>query len=160
AGSLASRWPWTFSGSEAPATAPDTEAAVCYGHVDLEHGVTPLYPLQPGRVARLAVQENEPVCAGAPLLYLADESARLQVEEARAAVEVAELQLAEARSAPAQHQLHLEQQEAVCAATESKLAAARQQLQRKKELEASNLINTREVSIAQEQVNEIEAVRR
>src|SRR5206468_3136269 len=44
------------------------EGVVCFGTVDLEHGVTALYPLQPGRVAEVPVRENQAVAKGAELL--------------------------------------------------------------------------------------------
>src|SRR5438105_4445410 len=35
--------------------------AVCFGHVDTEQGIIPLYPLQPGRVLNVEVKDNEDV---------------------------------------------------------------------------------------------------
>src|SRR5712692_10297307 len=78
---------WAFQHGE---TVPDRVAlsaakpgVVALGHVDLEHGVTSLYPIQSGRVAAVLARENERVEAGAALLRLDDTQARLQVAEAK-----------------------------------------------------------------------------
>src|SRR5215831_13780200 len=76
---------------------------VALGYVDLEHGVTSLYPIQSGRVADVMAHENDRVEAGAALLRLDDTEARLQVAEAKVALETAQAQLTTARKAPEQH---------------------------------------------------------
>jgi multidrug resistance efflux pump len=140
--------------------ADDEETVVCYGQVDLEHGSTPLSPLQPGRVARILARENEKVPAGAPLLVLEEETARARLDEARAAADAAEAQRDELRNAPERHRLLLAQQEAACAALESKLAAARLVVARKKDLGKSDLLDAREVTVAEESSREVEALLR
>jgi multidrug efflux pump subunit AcrA (membrane-fusion protein) len=98
---------WAFQHS---ATADDNEArdgratmaagksqrVVCLGDVDLEHGVTSLSVLQPGRVSEVLVHENDSVAAGAVLLRLDDSVARLQVMEARVALEKAQTRISSA----------------------------------------------------------------
>src|SRR5438309_997022 len=83
-------WIYNHSPSSPDATSPEPEAAApgvgCFGFVDVEHGVTPLYPVQPGRVERVLVAEGDGVAAGAVLLRLDDRAARSRVEEARAGV--------------------------------------------------------------------------
>src|SRR5262249_30875065 len=58
----------------APPSPPSSPGpgVVCFGSVDLEQGCTALYPLQPGRVARVLVRANDKVKAGTPLLTLED----------------------------------------------------------------------------------------
>ena len=44
-----------------------SQGVMCLGDVDLEHGVTSLSVLQPGRVSELLAHENDSVEAGAVL---------------------------------------------------------------------------------------------
>jgi multidrug resistance efflux pump len=133
---------------------------VCYGLVDVESGITSLYPLQPGRVAEVLVRENEAVAAGAPLLRLEDRAARLRVHEAQTALEAARTQLAQARQAPERHRSRLAQQRDAIAAVEHRLTAARHQLERKRELRQARQVTEADVAIAQEQVQELEVAAR
>ncbi len=50
----------------------ESESIVCFGQVDLRHGVTALYPLQPGRVVEVPVEEGQTVAEGAILVRLED----------------------------------------------------------------------------------------
>src|SRR5579871_2761405 len=50
------------------------EGIVCFGQVDLIHGVTALYPLQAGRVKEVLAEEGQAVSEGAVLLRLEDDS--------------------------------------------------------------------------------------
>src|SRR5947207_15914163 len=84
----------------AATAAASGEGVVCFGTVDLDHGVASLYPLQPGRVAKLLVRENQPVSAGTELLRLEDGVARSRLAEAEAAVALARLQVQQARKGP------------------------------------------------------------
>src|SRR5438128_9790868 len=90
--------------TQAPTARSDSEAApadegriLCFGYVDVKHGVRSLYPLQPGRIAEVLVEENQPVAAGAALLRLDDEAAKLQSQETEASLEAARVQLAQTR---------------------------------------------------------------
>jgi multidrug resistance efflux pump len=158
---VASRWLLeAFTPAGGPAVSAEEEPVVCYGLVDLEHGSTMLSPLQPGRVARILVHENEKVSAGTPLLVLEEETAQARLAEARAAADAAEAQRDELRNAPERHRLLLAQQEAVCSALESKLAAARLVVARKKDLGQSNLLDAREVAVAEESAREVAAMLR
>src|SRR5437660_9465107 len=85
--------PAAAAGQPRPAaTHRDGEGVVCFGTVDLEHGVASLDPLQPGRVAEVLVREGQEVPKGAELLRLEDGAARLRLDEATAAVELVQLQ--------------------------------------------------------------------
>ena len=66
--------------SEGEAVPADEGRILCFGYVDVKHGVRSLYPLRPGRIAEVLVEENQPVTAGTALLRLDDAAAKLQAE--------------------------------------------------------------------------------
>jgi multidrug resistance efflux pump len=147
-------------GEKDAAALPGAQDVVCFGHVDLEHGVTSLYPLQPGRVAEVLVRENEAVAAGAVLLRLDGRAARTRCDEARAALEAAEIRLAQAEKLPDQHRTRLAQQQAAIEAVRQRLSAARRLLVRKQELLAAQHLSAEEVAAAADQIKEVEALER
>src|SRR5690242_11823204 len=51
----------------AASTPGDDQPWMSLGYVDIAGGVTPLYPLQPGRVKSIVAVENEPIKKGAVL---------------------------------------------------------------------------------------------
>ncbi|HEV3084948.1 MAG TPA: HlyD family efflux transporter periplasmic adaptor subunit [Gemmataceae bacterium] len=134
-----------------------SEGVICLGDVDLEHGITALSVLQPGRVAELLAHENDRVAAGAVLLRLDDAVARLQVAEARVALEKAQSQLSRARKVPDQQRARLEQQRQAIAAAGQRLAAARSLLARKQKLSALQQLGAEELAAAQNEVQQLEA---
>src|SRR5947209_1214874 len=83
----------------APSAAPAAPAqgVVCFGTVDLEAGVTSLFPLQGGRVAEVLVRENQAVAQGAEILRLDDKLARSRLAEADAGLELSRIQSRQAR---------------------------------------------------------------
>src|SRR4051812_47784596 len=64
------------------------KSLTCYGNVSVQGGLTPLYPLQPGRVLKVFVTENQKIDdpEKQPLLQLDDTLAKQRLEEARADV--------------------------------------------------------------------------
>jgi multidrug resistance efflux pump len=95
--------------------------------VDVEDGVTPLYPVQPGRVVKVPAREGRATAAGDPLLQLDDTLAQIQVEEARIALATAVIHKKNAASLAEQHrQKVVAQREAVEAARDD-IELARQQ---------------------------------
>lgn len=85
-------------------TSVDGQRWYSLGYVDIEGGVTPLYPLQPGRVKSIEVKENELVKAGAALFHLEDTVPLLKVRQAesdlrgaKAKLQIAEAQLEQAK---------------------------------------------------------------
>src|SRR5579875_2460704 len=84
--------------TSAPTSAEEDKPWNSLGYVDVEGGVTPLYPLQMGRVKSIEVKENEFVKAGTPLFRLDDTVPRLKVLEAKAGVEAAQGQLQAAQA--------------------------------------------------------------
>jgi multidrug resistance efflux pump len=155
----------SLPGSEAPpgegATAPAaTEAVVCFGHGDVEHGIRALAPLQPGRVVDVPVHESQRVEKGDVLVRLNDRDARLRVSEAQVALEFAEKQLSEARPLPQQHKAKIQQQQAAVDAAAHRVTAARRLLDRKRGLYKANQLSAEDVAIAEESVKEAEAMGR
>jgi len=83
-----------------PTSTPSTPAPAegerwnSQGYVDIEGGITPLYPLQMGRIKSIEAKENEPVKAGAPLFHVDDSVQQLKVRQAESDLEGAKQQLA------------------------------------------------------------------
>jgi multidrug resistance efflux pump len=113
-------------------TLPAGTVAVAVGHIDVEQGVTPLSPLQAGRVLRLDAKEGVAVAADAPLLILDDAMAKLQEEEARTAVEAAKVKLDEAGTLASQHAQRIAAQEQAVAAANEDVEIARIQYEKVK----------------------------
>jgi multidrug resistance efflux pump len=112
----------------APAEPPAPQRAlhgVAVGHVDVEPGITPLSPMQPGRVVKIDAKEGETVEAGAVLLTLDDTLAKLQEDEARIAVKAAKVRLEEAQSLESQHAQRIEAQEHLVAAAKEDVKLAK-----------------------------------
>jgi multidrug resistance efflux pump len=115
---------------EAPPPRPTSSTPthpIAVGHVDVEGGITPLYPVLPGRVLHVDVHEGQHVSAGAPLFRLDDTLAQLQVREAQAAVEAARTQEKNAGTLVAQHRQKVEAQRQAVAAARTDLELARVQ---------------------------------
>jgi|SRR5579884_769527 len=130
---------------------------VCVGYVDVESGLTSLYPLQSGRVVSVPVAESDHVGAGAVLLRMDDTQAKLRLREAEAALVSARIQLAEARKLPEQHKTRLAQQQCAVEAAQRRAAAARLQFERQKDLDQKGLLGSKELAITGEQLKEAEA---
>jgi multidrug resistance efflux pump len=141
--------------------ASEAGGVVCFGTVDLKHGVTSLYPLQPGRVAEVLVHENQVVLQGAELLRLEDTASRSHLAEAEAALEMSRLQLQQARKLPEQQQRRIARQQSVLQIARSRLAAARELLARRKKLALQpSAIAAADVSASEMQVSELEELER
>jgi multidrug resistance efflux pump len=145
------------AGDSSPPVSPTSPAVVCFGHADMEHGVTSLYPVVPGRVTQVAVHETQSVQAGAVLLRLDDRLAKLRVKEAQADREAAQVQLTQSRKLPEQHHLKLTEQRAAIEAVRHRLAGARHVLARKRQLERLQQLNIKEADAAESLVHELEA---
>src|SRR6266436_4138862 len=66
----------TKAGETASPGANPGGVVVCFGHVDVEPGVTALYPVRPGRVSEVLVHEDDSVKAGTVLFRIDDRPAR------------------------------------------------------------------------------------
>jgi multidrug resistance efflux pump len=133
------------------------QTVVCSGYVDVEHGVTPLYPSVPGRVIKVEVHESQSVEAGAALVRLEDRLARLRLQEAEADLEASQAQLEQAEKAPRQHQAQVIQQRASIQAAKSRLAAGRIALDHKRDLHKAHYLTVPELEAAKSLVQELEA---
>jgi len=147
--------------NENKTTASSTEeSTVCFGQVDLLHGVTALYPLQPGRVVEVLAEEGQTVDQGRVLVRLDDGAARSRVAEAQAAVEEAELRLKKARKLPEQHNSRIAQQQDAVAAMRERLNAARHQRDRQRQLVKDQLADASDLRVREDQLREVEAMLR
>jgi multidrug resistance efflux pump len=133
---------------------------VCFGYVDMEHGITSLDPLVPGRVMGVEVREGEEVKAGQVLVRLDDYQARRRVQEAEADLVSAQELLIQALKLPKQHQARLSQQRAAIKAVQHRLESARLLLARKRELVQKQLLNATEADAAEALVQELQSLER
>src|SRR5262245_30938736 len=102
----------------------ESRVAIGFGHVDVENGLSKLYPQQPGRVTKIVAVENQPMKKGDLVLQVDDELQRGRVAEAEADVKAAQTRLEQAEQLPAQHTKQVEQQKlAVEAARQEKARA-------------------------------------
>jgi len=138
-------------------TAPTSGSVVCFGHVDVEPGITALYPVRPGRVSEVMVHEDDSVKAGTVLFRLDDRPAKFLVRQAVEDVKASELQLTQARKLPQQQALKLAQQQQAIVATQHRLAAAQHLLDHNRNLAKRELAPAEEVEAGGEKVKELEA---
>lgn len=140
-------------------TAPDkNEGIVCFGQVDLRHGVTALVPLQPGRVTEVLVEEGQTVDGGAPLIRLDDASARSRVTEAQVLLEEAKLRLKQTRKAPEQQRNRIAQQQDNIDAMKERRSAAQRQVDRQKPLVEKKLVDEKDLATSEDRVRELDAM--
>lgn len=152
--------PPTPPASVARAAGRENKGVVCFGIVDLEHGIASLAPLQPGRVAEVLVAENQKVAQGTDLLRLEDGVARARLTEAEASLMLAQLHL---RAARKQHELHhdrVARQQAMRDAMSSRVAAARRVRAHEEKLAKSAVITESDRFISDEKIREMEALER
>ncbi|MGH7172883.1 MAG: HlyD family secretion protein [Gemmataceae bacterium] len=144
----------------AAAASPGEEAAepiLCFGHVDVEPGLTALAPERAGRVAEVLVHENQIVKAGQLLLRLDDRSARLQVEQARAELAEARNRLEDALALAPRHKAQLAQQRAAVEAAECRRDAGQRRHARSQRLEKQDLCSEEEVRAAADELRALQA---
>jgi multidrug resistance efflux pump len=115
-------------------TARSGGKASCFGFVDVEQGIAPLYPVQLGRVTDVFVHEGARVEAGQPLFRIDDALAKIHLSEAKTAVGAAENHLAQAKSLKEQHKSKIAGQEALIEIAKQEAEAARSQFEKADEL--------------------------
>ncbi|MFO0843422.1 MAG: HlyD family efflux transporter periplasmic adaptor subunit [Gemmataceae bacterium] len=147
-----------FRGEPPAADPPAPQGAECLGRVDIDGGVLDLAPVRAGRVAVLPVREGEAVPAGAVLLRLDEQAARLLVQQAEAARRAAEAQVALAEEAARLHPSQVAGQEALAKAARCRAAAAREAQRRQERLHGQNLISNEERDAARDEAKALEAV--
>ena len=155
---------WFFNRNDptAPQNAlPEANFIIAQGHVDLEHGVASLYPVQPGRVTAIYVSENDTVSEGELLLSTDDRFSRQKLKEAAADLEAARQNVLKAELAIQVRLLQIDQQKEKIKALEAGLAAQRQELALKDSLYQNKredgkpgrpLISKEELAVYQEKV--------
>jgi multidrug resistance efflux pump len=116
--------PGTTGTPNETATSPGL-VAVAIAYADIEQGVTPLSPVQAGRVVRIDAKEGVAVAADAPLLYVDDAQAKLQEEDARIAVEAAKVRLEDARALEGQHEQRIAAQKQAVQSAQKDVEVAR-----------------------------------
>jgi HlyD family secretion protein len=131
--------------AEKPVFEPPPEV-VCLGVVDVEKGVTNLYPKQPGEVAWVAETKNKDGSdrvfkEGEVLLKLNTKMARLLVDKAKSAVKAAQADLEKAKKLPEELRLKLEAQEAAIRAYGHEKEKVAAELESKKKLLKENVGN-------------------
>jgi multidrug resistance efflux pump len=130
--------------STAATPAQKTGKASCFGYVDVEQGVAPLYPVEHGRVVEVMTKEGAAVESGAPLFRVDDTMAKLRLREAKDGLAAAEARLAQARSLPDQHKSKIAAQEAAIEAAREEAAAARKQRDKAHNFFSKNLGGSQE----------------
>jgi HlyD family secretion protein len=124
---------------EAPAVASGEKPVICFGYVDTPGGVASVFPLLPGRVARIQVEEGQQVSKGDVLFEMDSTQAELKVKEARAAKEAAEAQLNEAENQAGQYSFEVDRQKKAVDRAKGILDAAEAMNQRAKRLSGSSI---------------------
>src|SRR5438445_7661864 len=104
-------------------------SVVCFGHVDVEPGITALYPVKPGRVIEVLVHEDDSIKVGTVLFRLDERQAKFLVRRAQEDLKESELQLADARKLPQQQDLKLAQHRHGILAKQHRLPSARHLLE-------------------------------
>jgi multidrug resistance efflux pump len=127
------------------------------GYVDIEGGVTPLYPLQVGRVKSIEARENKRVKAGEPLLYLENTVPLLKVRQAEHDLEGARKQQAVAQAGVEEANRQIEAQKIAILAARKKVDMARILLDKQKRFERQGIEGDKEtVQAAQIAVEQAE----
>jgi multidrug resistance efflux pump len=144
------------SAPSASSTAGGEQVVVCIGRADVERGLISLYPLQPGRVSKVLVNENALVSAGTPLLQMDDAFAANQLKAAELALEEAREQLVQARKAPELHRLEVSRQQDAIAAKKAELEANRLLADRALHLKSGGNASEEETRAAAKRVEALE----
>lgn len=109
------------------------------GFVDLAAGVTPLYPMLPGRVKSIDTRENEAVKAGAPLFHLDDTVPVLRARQAQDALKGAEENLAIAEAKLEQASKHIEAQKTAIDIAQQNVEKARLDRDKQKDFQQKKI---------------------
>lgn len=139
------------------AASSDHQRWYSLGFVDIEGGVTSLYPLQMGRVKSIEAKENEFVKAGAELFRLDDTVQRLKVRQAQCDLEGARKQLAIAEAGVDEADKQIEAQKKAIAAAQIKVDMARILRDKQKRFEKQGIGGDKEtVQVAEKAVEQAE----
>lgn len=133
--------------------------AVAVAFVDVEGGIVPLYPVRQGQVVDLPATEDREVAEGAALLRVDDALPKIELAEAKLALDAARKRLEQAKTLAAQHARQIEAQKAAIAAAQSKKTSAQALVKKAQRYKKERIGGTTEedVTAAQTQVKEAEA---
>jgi multidrug resistance efflux pump len=112
----------------APGSEPGADFIVANGFADVPRGVAKLYPVQPGRVVAVYVEENDAVFEGDLLLSTDDRLSRQKLIAARAELAAARENVQKAEAAVAAWRLKVEQQQEAITGAEVSLEVEKQKL--------------------------------
>ncbi len=139
---------------------PSDLVAVAIGYVDVEHGVTPVAPVQTARVVRIDAQEGVAVAAHKPLLQLDDTAARLQADEARAGVAAAQVRLEQAKQLKTEYDQQIKAQQAAIDAAAASVKAAEAQYKQTQRRLGSKAASEEDVDTAKQLLAKTQASQR
>jgi multidrug resistance efflux pump len=137
---------------------PGLQGVECLGRVDVEGGLLELAPARSGRVVAVSVREGEAVPAGAVLLRLDEQPARLLAQQARAGLEAACAQVALAEEGARTHTFRVAGREALARAARSRVLAARGQMGRTERHFDQGLIGLEDRDAARQEVKTLESL--
>jgi multidrug resistance efflux pump len=129
---------------------------VCRGRVDGLRPVAHIDPVMPGKIVAVYVVEGQHVSPNEKLLKLDDESLKLRVEEAQAALTAADLELDAARQEQKLQPIRRATQEAALAAATDRVAASRRVLDEKKKANTFGTVTATELIAAESEVKQYE----
>ena len=152
----------TPAGSDTAVSASEKQAlippvTVCFGLVDVDPGVTKLFPLVPGRVMEVAVEGTE-VKKGDVLLKLDTRMAEFELAKAEADLAAAKETLAQAQNLPEQHKLKKQQQAGIVDAIKSQRESTNHEYKVKKQLFADKVIGVDIKSAYEDMVKKLDSL--
>jgi len=134
------------------------DRAVAIAYVDVEKGITQLYPVRPGRVVEVYVNEGDEVEADQPLVKIDDSLAREQLAEAELALDGAKVRKKQAEKMAEQQKDAEHAQEKKVAIRDAEVAEAQANLAKAKRYYQERLGGSAEdVRIAEETVKKAKA---
>ncbi len=150
------------SSAAATAAAPPAHSDLHYnflGYADLEQGVTPLYPLQPGRVAQVIAHDGDSLEEGATLFTMDTGIATDNVDAAKADLSDAQLLLEQANKLGPQHQAQIDAEKQAVAARQAEAAAAHAKADEARKLNRSesHAVSDEDARAAEEQAKAADA---
>jgi multidrug resistance efflux pump len=140
------------SGNEISTGDSGDRRVICFGVVDVPGGIVSMYPLVPGQVTRILVEEGQQVAKGAILFETDTSIADLKVKEARATKEAAEVQVKKAQNLAARFPFDLQARSDDLEKARHDLSAADALNQHMQDLVSKNLANTAQAKAAAEKV--------
>jgi multidrug resistance efflux pump len=137
---------------------PGADMIICLGRVDVEGGLTPLHPLQGGRVTHLWVREGDPVSEGEMLLSVDDRLARAQLKKAKADLKAAEDEKRKVERLRDTHKDDIKLQEDVVEAARANARAQGHEVAIQRDLFKKKAINSDQLGAYEEKEKALQAL--